>query len=281
MARSRNIKPGFFTDDELGELEPLARLLFIGMWTIADFKGDFEWRPKKLKVELLPWDDTDIVQLAINLDKSGFIRFYSDQKKIYCRVVNFAKHQNPHKNEKVKGSEIPVYSESMRQVVDLQTLTINLDQNGTTHDQNGTDPADSLNLIPDSLNADVPESRLIATTAATADQAIRDFQQTSDLPPPGAYGGNQKIPTDFRPNAEEIKLIKMRNVPDDFVEFQLQKFRIYWRDRGECRHSWGALFVDHCVIQWQRNGHNWDQQKNNVQTLDDKKAILAKAREAS
>ena len=34
MARSRNIKPGFFSNDELVELPFEARLLFIGLWTI-------------------------------------------------------------------------------------------------------------------------------------------------------------------------------------------------------------------------------------------------------
>jgi hypothetical protein len=48
MARSRNIKPGFFTNDELAECHPLGRLLFAGLWTIADKRG-LDDRPKKLK----------------------------------------------------------------------------------------------------------------------------------------------------------------------------------------------------------------------------------------
>jgi hypothetical protein len=49
MARSRNIKPGFFTNDELAECHPLGRLLFAGLWTIADKEGRLDDRPKKLK----------------------------------------------------------------------------------------------------------------------------------------------------------------------------------------------------------------------------------------
>ena len=157
MARSRNIKPSFFDNDLLAELDPLARLLFIGMWTIADYKGEFEWRTKRVKAKLLPYDDCDIKELAINLDKSGFIRFYSDGNKIYCKVVNFDIHQNPHKNEREKGSEIPSYTKEMRQLIDLKGITINRDKNGTTPDKNETNPADSLNLIPDSLNL-IPET---------------------------------------------------------------------------------------------------------------------------
>lgn len=152
MARARNIKPGFFKNDELAENDPLGRLLFAGLWTIADYKGELEWRTKRIKSELLPYDDCDIEKLAINLDLSGFIRFYSDGEKIYCKVLGFDEHQNPHKNERDKGSKIPQYSEEGRQLIDLQRLTINRDKSRVEPFEDGTDPADSLNLIPDSLN---------------------------------------------------------------------------------------------------------------------------------
>lgn len=157
MARARNIKPQFFTNDELSELPPLARLLFIGLWTIADFKGCFEYKPKRLKVQLLPYDDCDIEQLVSALDKSRFISIYSVQGQTFGKVLNFNKHQNPHKNEKEKGSDIPdIYQNDAENVMfsdNLEVIEIN-------HDQNGSDPADSLNLIPDSCSpiTDTPVS---------------------------------------------------------------------------------------------------------------------------
>lgn len=161
MARARNIKPSFFNNDELAELDPLARLLFIGMWTIADFKGCFEYKPKRVKVQLLPYDDCDIESLAINLDKSGFISIYSVLGQLYVKVLNFDKHQNPHKNEKDKGSDIPdiseadfLYCENLNNNNGLQNIENNRDKNGTNHDKNGTDRADSFNLIPSTLNPD-------------------------------------------------------------------------------------------------------------------------------
>lgn len=150
MARARNIKPAFFTNDELADIEPIGRLLFIGLWTIADCNGNLEWREKKIKAQILPYDSCNTKEIMINLNKSGFVRFYSDGDKIYLNITNFDKHQNPHKNEREKGSEIPLYSESMRQVVDFNTLTINLDKSGLSQDENETNRADSLNLIPDS-----------------------------------------------------------------------------------------------------------------------------------
>lgn len=157
MARARNIKPQFFTNDELSELPPLARLLFIGLWTIADFKGCFEYKPKRLKVQLLPYDDCDIEQLVSALDKSRFISIYSVQGQTFGKVLNFNKHQNPHKNEKEKGSDIPdIYQNDAENVM----FSDNLEDIKINHDQNGSDPADSLNLIPDSCSpiTDTPVS---------------------------------------------------------------------------------------------------------------------------
>lgn len=157
MARARNIKPQFFTNDELSELPPLARLLFIGLWTIADFKGCFEYKPKRLKVQLLPYDECDIEQLVSALDKSRFISIYSVQGQTFGKVLNFNKHQNPHKNEKEKGSDIPdIYQNDAENVM----FSDNLEDIEINHDQNGSDPADSLNLIPDScsLITDTPVS---------------------------------------------------------------------------------------------------------------------------
>lgn len=155
MARSRNIKPAFFLNDDLAEKNcALGRLLFIGLWTLADYRGNLEWRSGKVKAQVLPYDNCDINKIAINLDKSGFIRFYSDGDRIFANIVNFVKHQNPHKNEKQAGSDIPEFSEPMRQVVDLKELTINRDLSRLKQEQDGTNPADSLLLIPDSLLPD-------------------------------------------------------------------------------------------------------------------------------
>ena len=89
MARARNIKPAFFTNENLAELTALERLAFIGMWTIADFKGCIEFRPKRLKIQLLPYDECDFEIITINLDKSGFIRNYSVQGQRYIKIINF------------------------------------------------------------------------------------------------------------------------------------------------------------------------------------------------
>jgi len=151
MARARNIKPAFFDNDTLAlNNDPLGRLLFIGLWTLADYNGNLEWRAHRIKVKLLPYDDCDVGRLAINLDKSGFVRFYSDGDRVLLNIPNFTLHQNPHKNERDKGAAVADYSDEGRQLIDLQGLTINRDKSGSIPEDSTSDRADSLLLNPES-----------------------------------------------------------------------------------------------------------------------------------
>ena len=76
MARIRNVKPEFFLHADLAECSPLARLLFIGTWTLADRNGVLKDRPKQIKAQILPYDDCDPVQLLDELADRGFIVRY-------------------------------------------------------------------------------------------------------------------------------------------------------------------------------------------------------------
>jgi len=108
MARARNIKPGFFSNDELSELDPLARLLFIGLWTVADREGRLEDRPKRIKAEILPYDDCDIDKLLEVLALHQFIIRYIVDGQGYIFIPTFKKHQNPHLKEPPSTIPAPV-----------------------------------------------------------------------------------------------------------------------------------------------------------------------------
>lgn len=105
MARARNIKPGFFANDELAECSPMARLLFIGLWTLADREGRLEDRPKRIKGLIFPFDDCAIVDLLDELAAAGFIVRYEHSGRNYLCIPTFGKHQRPHANE--QASTIP------------------------------------------------------------------------------------------------------------------------------------------------------------------------------
>ena len=105
MARARNIKPGFFKNELLAEMPPETRLLFMGLWCLADREGRFEDRPKKIKMELFPCDSFSIEDSLALLAKDGFLLRYEVDGKRYAQVVNFTKHQMPHHKE--VPSDIP------------------------------------------------------------------------------------------------------------------------------------------------------------------------------
>lgn len=105
MARARGIKPGFFKNEELVELPFEARLLFIGLWTLADREGRTEDRPKRIKMEIFPADSVDVDSLLSQLAATGMLLRYSHDGERFLQIVNFVRHQNPHRDE--RPSTIP------------------------------------------------------------------------------------------------------------------------------------------------------------------------------
>jgi len=144
MARSRNIKPGFFTNEDLVELHFPTRLLFAGLWTLADRDGRLEDRPRKIKMALFPADAVDVDSMLADLARMKFIIRYETNGEKYVQVTSWSRHQNPHHTE--KASVIPEYTCELTVKDTLETKEDKFDDGGNL--------ADSLLLIPDSLNTD-------------------------------------------------------------------------------------------------------------------------------
>ena len=109
MSRLRTLKPGFFLDELLAECDPLARLLYAGLWTIADRDGRLEDRPRRIKAECLPYDDCDADVLLEQLARRGFIVRYTIGEDRFIAVPTWSKHQHPHVKE--PASTIPAPGE--------------------------------------------------------------------------------------------------------------------------------------------------------------------------
>ncbi|MCR4340268.1 MAG: hypothetical protein NUW01_10335 [Gemmatimonadaceae bacterium] len=111
MSRTRLIKPGFFTNDVLAEVPAIGRVLFAGLWTIADREGRLEDRPKRIKAELLPFDSANVDKLLDALAERGFITRYESGGQRIIQIVSFARHQSPHPKEPT--SKLPAMDESV------------------------------------------------------------------------------------------------------------------------------------------------------------------------
>lgn len=157
MARARNIKPGFFSNEVLVDLPAFDRLLFMGLWCLADREGRLEDRVRRIKMELFPCDNYDVDVGLNNLNAAGFISRYVVEGHAVIEVVNFLRHQSPHGTE--KDSELPdidgyvtVYARKNKVVIAGSQRKIHV----SSLKNNVTEPLEPVNaplrnaLIPDS-----------------------------------------------------------------------------------------------------------------------------------
>lgn len=207
MARSRNIKPNFFKNEYLAELEPHTRLLFIGLWCLADREGYLEDRPKRIKGELFPYEQVDVDKLLQDLHDLEFILRYEVDGKKYICIPKFLEHQNPHKKEAT--SEIPKPSKS----TGISDASTDLDT-----DEHTSSRADSLLLIPDSLLL-IPDSLLLiadypSTEPAAAENPFTFYQMNFGVSSPYITENIQKWCEDLSDIAviEAMKIALEKNV---------------------------------------------------------------------
>lgn len=105
--RIRTIKPDFFKHDGIAKLAPLHRLLFVGLWCMADCEGRLEDRPQRIKVEILPYDDLDIEAALTALVAGGFITRYRVNDLSVIAVNSFRTHQRITGKEAESSSKLP------------------------------------------------------------------------------------------------------------------------------------------------------------------------------
>jgi hypothetical protein len=98
LEQMRNIRNLIFDNDAMGELPPLTRLLFAGLWTMVDDKGRMEDKPRKIKKVIMGYDDVSagqVDEMLQSLHNRRFIVRYSVNGSNYIQVNNFKKYGNP------------------------------------------------------------------------------------------------------------------------------------------------------------------------------------------
>lgn len=89
MAKRRQIHPEIWTDDKFVSLDPLARLLFIGMWNFACDNGHLDDSNLQLKMRVLPADSCDVAVLLKAIVDNGMVA----RENGYLKVVNLPSKQ--------------------------------------------------------------------------------------------------------------------------------------------------------------------------------------------
>lgn len=157
--RARGLKPGTFKNQALAEIAPpWGRLVFMGLWGLADREGRLLDRPGHIAVEIFPYDLANgrlsipqVEEMLIDLAKGSdpFILRYAIGEQKIIQIVNFAKHQSPHSTEKV--SELPPYQEVKRQKRSKKITVDPPKSNGGNRPDRGLLTPDTGHLTPDSL----------------------------------------------------------------------------------------------------------------------------------
>jgi hypothetical protein len=98
MPRIRTFKPELLRHEKLQDLEAehaelRPMLVFAGLWTQADKEGRFEYSPRTLKLDILPFVPFDMAETLALLEREGFVVRYRADGKEYGLIPSFKKHQ--------------------------------------------------------------------------------------------------------------------------------------------------------------------------------------------
>ena len=96
MARRRMIASDIWADEKIAELDPIERLLFIGMVTQANDAGKLRGNVSILKSRIFPYDkiDNQKIEKGINkIEALGIIITYKANGEKFIKLNNWFKHQ--------------------------------------------------------------------------------------------------------------------------------------------------------------------------------------------
>lgn len=224
--RARNLKPGFFKNEDLAELDPLVRILFAGLWGMADREGRLEDRPKRIKAEVLPYDSINVDKALDKLAQSPgrFIVRYTVGNQCYIAIPGFKEHQSPHVKE--GASTIPAPDE--HQTSPVQTP----EEPGLARAR-----SDSGLRTPDSglLNADCSNAGQPAATPLVDNELLDELLYTAST--------IQSKVAEWKPTKadRETMLALTQRFPANQLRRELLKFKAYAPQRDY--KSFGRTFA--------------------------------------
>lgn len=117
MARARNIKPSFFTDENLATCSAYSRLFFIGLLVFSSKEGDVTLDETILKEKIFPYmGDIDLSFVFTELESAGVIQkknqgyFINDIRKwcVESKITNSNYHSS--NRRAVKRSAMPLWA---------------------------------------------------------------------------------------------------------------------------------------------------------------------------
>jgi len=163
MARIRTVKPELWQDESLAKVSRDARLLFVGLFNVADDEGRMRGAPAFIAGQVFPYDeDLSVKDLLNELEAGRFIQRYEASEQRFIFITNFRKHQkidHPTPSKFPKPPE-PV-SREIRESIASASLKIVQEQGTGNREGKGKElkASDAIAPVPVLL---VPERQLLA-----------------------------------------------------------------------------------------------------------------------
>jgi len=110
MARTRTIRPEFYSDEKLANVDPVVRLLYIGTWTTSDDYGVTKGHPLWLKSQIFPYDnfsEEDMTGWLSELVEIGLLVPFEHRGEHYYHIPKFLKYQKINRPSTTRNPEVP------------------------------------------------------------------------------------------------------------------------------------------------------------------------------
>lgn len=117
MARKRMIDPNIWQSEDFGRLSLLAKIVFIGLFSLADDEGRGRANPIYLKSSLFPYEESmrsaDIAKTLLEISSNMSVVFYSCDGSDYYSLYNWSDWQ---KIDKPTDSKLPAFDENNKEI---------------------------------------------------------------------------------------------------------------------------------------------------------------------
>lgn len=118
MARKRMIDPNIWQSEDFGKLSTLAKIVFIGLFSLADDEGRGRCNPVYLKSTLFPYEENirsaDINKTLSEISSNMSVILYSYNGSSYYSLLSWDTFQ---KIDRPSQSKIPEYNENTMELL--------------------------------------------------------------------------------------------------------------------------------------------------------------------
>lgn len=256
MSRIRTVKPELFRHEELFEAEitsglPL-RLAFIGLLTVADCEGRFPWKPRTIKLDVLPHDAVDFAAILDALQAAGFIQQYEAEGKLYGLIPTFKKHQQISNREQERGSTLPEPPTSSQEQAQSSPST------GSVQSQYWLEQVPVLAQSSTSTGPGTPgregKGREGEGKGKGEPQEGKGVAHARAQEGDVSASGKPRAPitANWHPSLQALEILSQQGISATFAEACIPEFRLYWMERGDARPGWDASFVNSVKRSWEK-----------------------------